>query len=207
MHAFRHLIPSVSIVAIVVLTVLPGASGAGAHPAYYRAASYSGLHANQLQGQPFTIESWLYAASPAKSGLTSTVKACLKLKGAIVDEGGDPTWTDATYDQPVKDFSTKCDMWLPAGGFIFVPPVGKSTDTTVYAVHTITVKQGTLSISFSGTYDLVKTFQTTSCSWVITGGTGVFTGMMGEGTCTADASHFPYIRHTETGIIYRLPVG
>ena len=46
--------------------------------------------------------------------------------------------------------------------------MGNSTDTTVYAVHTITVKQGQLSISFSGTYDLVKTYQTTSCSWVIT---------------------------------------
>jgi hypothetical protein len=62
---------------------------------------------------------------------------------------------------------------------------------------------GQLFITFSGTYDLVKTFQTTSCSWVITGGTGAYAGIQGEGTCTADASHFPYIRHTETGQLYR----
>ena len=201
MYAFRRLVSSVSIVALVVLAVQPGASASWAQRAVDRAP-----RAGLLQGEPITIESWLYAASPAKSGLSSTVKACLKLKGAIVDEGGDPTWTDDNYAQPVKDFSTKCGTWVPAGGFIFVPPVAPSTDTTVYAVHTITVKRGQLTISFSGTYDLVKTYQTTSCSWVITSGTGVFTGMMGEGTCTADASHFPYIRHTETGILYRLPM-
>lgn len=204
MYAFRHLVSSVSIVALVVLAVLPAASATRAQGVVDR-----DQHAGQLQGAPITIESWLYAASPAKSGLSSTVKACLKLKGAIVDEGGDPTWTDATYDQPVTDFASKCGTWVPAGGFIFVPPMAGSkdpTDTTVYAVHTITVKRGQLTISFSGTYDLVKTYQTTSCSWVITSGTGVFTGTMGEGTCTADASHFPYIRHTESGIIYRLPV-
>jgi hypothetical protein len=195
----------ISVAALVILAAgLQGASATRSQGAVDRAP-----RAGQLQGKPITIESWLYAASPAKTGLSSTVKACVKLKGAIVDEGGDPTWTDATYDQPVKDFATKCGTWVPAGGFIFVPPVAGSkdpTDTTVYAVHTITVGRGQLTISFSGTYDLVKTYQTTSCSWVITSGTGVFTGMMGEGTCTADASHFPYIRHTETGIIYRLPV-
>lgn len=201
MKVYRRIMASVSIIALVLLAAaMPGATGAGA-----QRMDQGGPGAGLLQGQPFTIESWLYAASPAKSGLSSTVKACLKLKGAIVDEGGDPNWTDATYDQPVKDFATKCGTWVPAGGFIFVPPVGKSTDTTVYAVHTITVKRGQLTISFSGTYDLVKTYQTTSCSWVITSGTGAYAGMMGEGTCTADASHFPYIRHTETGTIYRLP--
>ena len=202
MHAYRHLVSSTSIVALVVLAAgMPGASGANAH----RLAKDS-VRAGQMQGQPFTIQSWLFAASPTKSGLSSPVKACVKLGGAIVDQGGDPSWTDATYDQPVKDFSSKCGTWVPAGGFIFVPPVGKSTDTTVYAVHTITVRRGQLTISFSGTYDLVKTYQTTSCSWLITGGNGAYAGVMGEGNCTADASHFPSIRHTETGTIYRLPM-
>jgi hypothetical protein len=145
-----------------------------------------------------TIQSWLYA-TPDKNGLSGTVTACFKLKGAFHDEGGAPNWTDSTYtDTSATSPANKCGDWYPTGGFVFVPGV-KSTDDTVYAVHTITGKRGDLFITFSGTYDLVKTYQTTSCDWVITGGTGAYTGAHGEGTCTADASHFPYIRHTETG--------
>ena len=197
--------PVLTSVSLIVCTVLAAGLPAAAAAPPDRVGSRA-VQAGQLQGVPFKIESWLYAASPAKSGLSSTVKACVKLQGAIFDQGGDPQWTEATYSQPVQDYSTKCGMWVPAGAFIFVPPVGQSTDTTVYAVHTITGRRGQLTISFSGTYDLVKTYQTTSCSWLITGGTGAYVGMMGEGTCTADASHFPYIRHTETGTLYRLPL-
>ncbi|HEV3310728.1 MAG TPA: hypothetical protein VG815_09435 [Chloroflexota bacterium] len=149
---------------------------------------------------PITIQSWLYA-KPDKNGLSGIVTACFKLKGAFHDQGGSPNWTDSTYaDTTGTPPANKCGNWYPTGGFVFVPGV-KTSDTTVYAVHTITGRHGALFITFSGTYDLVNTYQTTSCDWVITGGTGQFAGAHGEGTCSADASHFPYIRHTETGYL------
>jgi hypothetical protein len=41
------------------------------------------------------------------------------------------------------------------------------------------------------------------CSWVITGGTGAYSGLQGNGTCFANAEDtFPYINHTENGKIW-----
>ena len=38
------------------------------------------------------------------------------------------------------------------------------------------------------------------CTWVITGGTGAYTGLQGSGTCFANAENtFPWINHTENG--------
>jgi len=164
------------------------------------AAGGSAGHTKKHSG-PITIESWLHVI-PSKNGLSGTVKACFKLKGAFVDQGSGPTWNESTYTATTS-LANKCGDWQPVGGFVFVPPV-KGTDTTVYAIHTNTGQKGQIFITFSGTYDLVKTFQTTSCNWVITGGTGAYTGVQGEGTCAADASKFPYIRHTETGQMSRL---
>jgi hypothetical protein len=155
-----------------------------------------------MQSGAITIESWLWG-NPDKNGLSGTVKGCFKLKGAFVDQNGQPNWTDSTYtDTAVTSPANKCGDWQPVGGFVFVPGVN-TPDTTVYAAHTISGQKGQLFITFSGTYDLVKTYQTTSCNWVITGGTGAYSGIQGEGTCTADASHFPYVRHTETGKLWR----
>ena len=189
----RHRV--IATTSIVVLSLLLAGSASAT-------SSARRLDHPSLQSGPITIQSWLYA-NPDKNGLSGTVMACFKLSGAFVDKGGSPNWTDATYtDTSTTAPANKCSDWQPTGGFVFVPGV-KTTDTTVYAVHTITGQKGDLFITFSGTYDLVKTYQTTSCNWVITGGTGAYSGVQGEGTCTADASHFPYIRHTETGQLAR----
>lgn len=150
---------------------------------------------------PITIESWLHA-TPSATGLSGTVTACFKLQGAFVDQGGGPTWTTSTYSD-TTNLAGKCGDWTPVGGFVFVPPTtATSTLSTVYAVHTVTGQKGQFWITFSGTYDLVNTYQG-SGTWVITGGTGAYTGVQGEGTWTADATQFPYIRHTETGQMTR----
>lgn len=163
------------------------------------AAGGSTGHAKKHSG-PITIESWLHA-NPSKTGLSGTVKACFKLKGAFDAQGGGPTWNDSTYATATPP-ANQCGDWQPVGGFSFVPPVS-GTLSTLYAVHTITGQKGQIFITFAGTYDLVKTFQG-SGTWVITGGTGTYNGVQGEGTWTADAGKFPYIRHTETGQMSRL---
>ena len=112
------------------------------------------------------------------------------------DQGGKPTWSGSSYAD-ASSLAGKCKDWTPVGGFNFVPPV-KGNLSTLYAVHTITGQKGQIYITFAGAYDLVSTYQG-SGTWVITGGTGVYAGARGEGTWSADASHFPSIRHTETG--------
>ena len=148
---------------------------------------------------PITLQSWFYA-KPDKNNLSATVFGCWKLKGAVNDQGGGPNWTNKTYaNTTVTKPADKCHTWYPLGGYVLVPGV-KTTDTTVYAVHTLTGKHGNLFITYSGTYDFVTTYQLTGGSWVITGGTGAYVGAHGEGTGTASAVNFPYIGpHTATG--------
>ena len=172
---------------VVVLVLVLQASASFGSPG--QAKKHSG---------PITIESWLLA-SPSETALSGTVKACFKLKGSFYDQGGDPTWSDSTYAVVTSSLAHKCGDWQPVGGFVLVPPVS-GTLSTLYAVHTLTGQKGDIFITFSGTYDLVTTFQG-SGTWVITGGSGAYTGVKAEGTWTADASGFPYIRHTETGLI------
>jgi hypothetical protein len=92
--------------------------------------------------------------------------------------------------------------------------------TTIYAVHTIAGTKGDIYITFAGTYNFtdkavpVKTSNgltvvvrplTTGpqCTWVVTGGTGAYTGLQGDGTCFANAENtFPWINHTEHGTIW-----
>lgn len=89
--------------------------------------------------------------------------------------------------------------------------------STVYAVHTIAGQKGDIYITFSGTYNMttkavpvkladgstveVQPLTTgPQCTWVITGGTGAYTGLQGNGTCFANAEGtFPWINHTEQG--------
>jgi hypothetical protein len=41
------------------------------------------------------------------------------------------------------------------------------------------------------------------CTWLITGGTGYYTGLQGSGTCFANAENtFPWINHTENGQVW-----
>jgi len=160
-------------------------------------------HAKKASGH-VTIESWLQV-TPSATGLSGTVKACFKLDRAFKDEGGDPTWSDATYaTMPPHhaDLTSKCGDWAPVGGAVFVPPTSGSL-YTLYAVHTITGRRGQIFITFAGTYDLPVAL-TGSGTWVITGGTGEYTGATGQGTWTADAAALfdaGYIRHTEQGVM------
>ena len=92
--------------------------------------------------------------------------------------------------------------------------------STVYATHTIAGLRGDIFISFSGTYNMtnsvvpVKLANGTTvdvqplttgpqCTWLITGGTGYYTGLQGSGTCFANAENtFPWINHTENGQVW-----
>jgi hypothetical protein len=92
--------------------------------------------------------------------------------------------------------------------------------TTIYAVHTIAGSRGDIYITFAGTYNFtnsvvpvkvadgstvdVQPFTTgPDCTWLITGGTGAYTGMQGDGTCFANAQNtFPWINHTEHGQVW-----
>jgi hypothetical protein len=162
------------------------------------------------QSGAITIQSWLHA-NPSTNGLSATVVACFKVTGAIMDQGGNPTWNDATYavTSASSPASSKCGNAAPVGGYIMVPPPSSAnTLSTVYAVHAITGAKGQVFISFSGVYNLTTTssasvgaYQGTG-TWLITGGTGAYAGLQGDGTWAADATTFPYIRHTETGQVW-----
>jgi hypothetical protein len=192
--SIRHLAMGLSLIALVLLTTgMPGTFTAGA------SATRSTVQMAK-PGGPITIESWLQL-TPDKNGLSGIALASFKLKGAFVDQNGAPKWTDLTYASPTSkaEAAAMCGDPHPAGGFVMVPV--KGADTTVYAVHTITGQKGALFITFSGTYDFAKTYQG-SGTWVITGGTGASTGVIGSGTWKADARFFPYVRHTEVGTLY-----
>jgi hypothetical protein len=144
-----------------------------------------------------TIESWL-TATPAPTGLAGTVNACFKLRaGSLSDRGGRPEWTYAASYADESTPRAQCGRPEPVGAFMLHAPRGSAT---VYAAHTMTGRRGQIHIHFSGVYDLATTFQG-SGTWVITGGTGAYRGLQGEGTWVADASAFPHIRHTETGTV------
>jgi hypothetical protein len=92
--------------------------------------------------------------------------------------------------------------------------------TTIYAVHTIAGRRGDIYITFAGTYNFtnsvvavkeadgstvnVQPFTTgPQCTWLITGGTGAYNGLQGDGTCFANAQNtFPWINHTEHGQVW-----
>jgi hypothetical protein len=92
--------------------------------------------------------------------------------------------------------------------------------STVYAVHTIAGQRGDIYITFSGTYNMTNSpvpvklpsgstvtvaplTTGPECTWVITGGTGAYTGLQGDGTCFANAENtFPWINHTEQGQVW-----
>ena len=162
------------------------------------------------QSDAITIQSWLHA-NPSTNLLSATVVACFKVTGAIMDQGGNPTWNDDTYAVTSASSlaSSQCGKPAPVGGYIMVPPPSSAnTLSTVYAVHAITGAKGQVFISFSGVYNLTTTssasvgaYQGTG-TWLITGGTGAYAGLQGDGTWAADATTFPYIRHTETGQVW-----
>lgn len=91
--------------------------------------------------------------------------------------------------------------------------------STLYAVHTIAGHKGDIFITFAGTYNMTNSVVpvkvpdgstvdvqplTTGpdCTWVITGGTGAYSGLQGSGTCFGNAENtFPWINHTAQGTV------
>lgn len=92
--------------------------------------------------------------------------------------------------------------------------------TTIYAVHTLIAQKGDIYITYAGDYNFTKKSITVTlpdgstvavapyttgpaCSWLITGGTGAYTGLEGSGACAANAQNtFPWINHTTTGNVW-----
>jgi hypothetical protein len=138
---------------------------------------------------PITMQVWIDLA-PTMTGLSATGSACFKLSGAVVDRGGAPTWSNATFTDTASP-QAKCRRWEPSGAAIIVPPTAGSTLSSVYADGTYFGAKGSLYLAYAATYDLVKTF-TGSGTWVITGGTGVYANAQGHGTFTANATKYPY---------------
>jgi hypothetical protein len=196
-----------------IVATLAAAAAAALVPltvAQMASAGATGLKPQQNASGAITIQSWLHS-SPSANGLSGTVVACFKIDGAITDQGGDPNWDDATYVASTSSpASSKCGDAAPVGGYVFVPAPSTATNSldTVYAVHTITGVKGQIFITFSGVYNLTTAAQSGvgpyqgAGTWVITGGTGAYTRLQGDGTWAADASTFPDIRHTETGTVW-----
>ncbi len=142
------------------------------------AAGAAGVKDQQHQTGAITIQSWLYAV-PSENVLSGTVWDCFKISGAITDEGGGPTWTDATsYHAPntttsggIAAATNECANKVPAGGFVLVPPPEAGQYqfaqytaapgspgglSTLYAVHTIAGQKGDIYITFAGTYNMTN---------------------------------------------------
>ena len=198
------------------LLVIAGALLAAAVLTVGTATSWgSSGHAKRATLGDVTIQSWLQV-TPSATGLSGTVKACFRMQG-FTDEGGGPAWTDNASYQAVPanhaDLAKKCSNWTPVGGAVFVPPTAQHPSLwTLYAVHTISGQLGEINITFSGVYNLTNAASegvgalAGKGTWLITGGTGAYDHVRGEGSWSADASTLfdaGYIRHTEVGVLSR----
>jgi hypothetical protein len=92
--------------------------------------------------------------------------------------------------------------------------------STLYATHTLVGQKGDIYIQFAATYNMtnspvpVKLPNGTTVevqplttgpegTWLITGGTGAYAGLLGSGTPFANAENtFPWINHTEHGSVW-----
>jgi hypothetical protein len=183
----------------------------------------------QEQPGAITIQSWIHA-DLTDNGLSGTDSDCFKISGAIVDQGGDPTWdndaqfsapTQATGSTAVTAASKECGDAVPAGGIVLVPPpapgqyaLAQYKLTAFYVDFTVHGQKGQFFITYAGDYNFsggplqvggvtVPEGQSSDCTWVITGGTGAYIGLQGDGTCSANlANTFPYVWHTSTGDVW-----
>jgi hypothetical protein len=88
--------------------------------------------------------------------------------------------------------------------------------TTIYSNHTIFSSKGEIFLSSTGAYNMtantivfklsdgptVQVAPYTTApggSFVITGGTGAYAGLRGSGTCTSNATTFPWVKTIEQG--------
>lgn len=92
--------------------------------------------------------------------------------------------------------------------------------STLYAIHTLIAQKGDIYITFAATYNMtnnpvpvklpsgstveVQPLTTgPQCTWLITGGTGAYSGVQGSGTCFGNGENtFPWISHTEQGTVW-----
>jgi hypothetical protein len=183
------------------------------------------------QDQPgtITIQSWIHA-DLTDNGLSGTDSDCFKVSGAIVDQGGEPAWAnDSEFSAPtqltgsaaVTAASKECGDAEPVGGIVLVPPpeagqyaLAQYKLTAFYVNFILHGQKGQFFITYAGDYNFsgaplvvggvtVLEGQTSDCSWVITGGSGAYAGLEGDGTCSANlATTFPYVWHTSTGHVW-----
>jgi hypothetical protein len=91
--------------------------------------------------------------------------------------------------------------------------------TTIYAVHTLAAQKGDIFITYAGTYNFTNNPITVTlpsgtkytvqpltagpeATWVITGGTGAYAGLQGNGNADANAQNtFPWINHNSWGTV------
>ncbi|MGD0167672.1 MAG: hypothetical protein ABSC51_10380 [Gaiellaceae bacterium] len=177
------------------------------------ASSHAGKKTAQIR-----IESWLHGFGDP-NGQSGTVKDCLKimLDGKVFDRAGVPTWKNSSE---YVTTSNPCAAEGPAGGYVMLPAATTGPPlSTVYAVHTIAAEKGNIFITFSGSYNFTGTDVTVSypdspttvqpyhcvARWVITGGTGAYRGIQGEGTTgTVNA---PCAINLDNGLILHTSVG
>lgn len=161
------------------------------------AAARDRLHLDKQSGA-VALEYW-FRMDADKNGLVVLISGCFKLSGVLQDEAGGPTWTEATFkDTKATAPANKCQVWMPVGAIVTVKnPAGKLD--SYYAQKEVTGKLGSIFISFSGT--ATNDTQATG-HWIITGGTGAYTGLQGAGTAMCDAAMFPYEYHVETGNVW-----
>lgn len=99
-------------------------------------------------------------------------------------------------------------------------PATETGLTTIYAVHTLAGERGDIFIQYAGTYNFTSnpidvtlpngskyTVQPLTAgpeaTWVITGGTGAYTGLQGSGNADANAQNtFPWINHNSWGTVW-----
>ncbi len=186
-------------------------------------------HQQSQPGGSITIQSWI-RAYPSLNVLSATNTDCMKITGAIVDQGGGPTWEDddqftapneMTGSAAVNAASKECNNPSPVGGIVLVPPpsagqyaLAQYKLTTFYVNFTLAAERGDIFITYTGTYNFsgsplqvgsatVPEGQTADCSWVITGGTRSYSGLLGDGTCLAKtATTYPYVWHVSTGQVW-----
>ena len=193
-------------------------------------AGASGVkHEQARAGGSITIQSWIRAYL-SLNVLSATNTDCMEISGAIVDQGGGPKWanedeftapTALTGNAAISAASEECSSPGPVGGIVLVPPpepgqyaLAQYKLTTFYVNFTLAGQKGDIFITYAGTYNFsgsplqigtatVPEGQTADCSWVITGGTGFYNGLQGDGTCLAKtATTYPYVWHVSTGQVW-----
>lgn len=177
------------------------------------------------QRVPLRIESWLHREIGGNPFVTGSITSCAKVWiGDQLYLSGQPAWTDGSYATPgasAAEYAAKCaaDSWGPVGGYEmrgqgrFQGDHLGQLDNMLWARHNIAFENGSFDIQFEARYD--GSFHTPPpCTWVITGGTGDFAGLQGNGDCEAQgfiaaASDWAnwstwdvYFVHTEWGTVH-----